>query len=81
MFERRVGAFFSQPKASVFGASFWFFLLSWAVKGRRRKQRRYCEGFEERTPKMIVQTEFDRAMNEVHKIGGFRWRVYKVLDK
>jgi OHCU decarboxylase len=40
-----------------------------AVKGASKEQ--ILAGFEERTPN-DWQTEFDRALNEVHKIAGFR---------
>lgn len=40
-----------------------------AVKGATKEQ--ILTGFKERTPNDL-QTEFDRALNEVHKIAGFR---------
>jgi OHCU decarboxylase len=40
-----------------------------AVKGATKKQ--ILAGFEERTPNDL-ETEFTRAINEVHKIAGFR---------
>jgi OHCU decarboxylase len=52
----------------VYRAKFGFPFIM-AVKGATKAQ--ILEGFEERTPN-DWQTEFDRAMNEVHKIAGFR---------
>jgi 2-oxo-4-hydroxy-4-carboxy-5-ureidoimidazoline decarboxylase len=52
----------------VYRAKFGFPFIM-AVKGATKAQ--ILDGFEERTPN-DWQTEFDRAMNEVHKIAGFR---------
>jgi OHCU decarboxylase len=52
----------------VYRANFGFPFIM-AVKGATKAQ--ILAGFEERTPN-DWQTEFDRAMSEVHKIAGFR---------